>query len=258
MSRHHKTALVFIFLLLVLTGLGFYIPIGVGYFVWVCVAWFVISMYGSAYIGSGFHTKTYCSNRLETQKKIAITFDDGPSPVTLQILDVLKEYNAKATFFCIGKNIEQHPEILKKTFDCGHLIGNHSYSHSPLIDFSNQAQFTAELEQTDALIEKVIGKKPRFFRPPYGVTTPSMGRALKRSKHRVIGWNIRSFDGRLKSESLIFNRIKSRISPGSIILLHDSGQHSVGVLERLLQALREKNYEVVSLEQLLNLKAYEN
>jgi len=258
MSRHHKTALVFIFLLLVLTGLGFYIPIGVGYFVWVCVAWFVISMYGSAYIGSGFHTKTYCSNRLETQKKIAVTFDDGPSPVTLQILDVLKEYNAKATFFCIGKNIEQHPEILKKTFDCGHLIGNHSYSHSPLIDFSNQAQFTVELEQTDALIEKVIGKKPRFFRPPYGVTTPSMGRALKRSKHRVIGWNIRSFDGRLKSESLIFNRIKSRISPGSIILLHDSGQHSVGVLERLLQALREKNYEVVSLEQLLNLKAYEN
>jgi len=258
MSRHHKTALVFIFLLLVLTGLGFYIPIGVGYFVWVCVAWFVISMYGSAYIVSGFHTKTYCSNRLETQKKIAITFDDGPSPVTLQILDVLKEYNAKATFFCIGKNIEQHPEILKKTFDCGHLIGNHSYSHSPLIDFSNQAQFTVELEQTDALIEKVIGKKPRFFRPPYGVTTPSMGRALKRSKHRVIGWNIRSFDGRLKSESLIFNRIKSRISPGSIILLHDSGQHSVGVLERLLQALREKNYEVVSLEQLLNLKAYEN
>jgi peptidoglycan/xylan/chitin deacetylase (PgdA/CDA1 family) len=141
----------------------------------------------------------------------------------LQILDVLKEYNAKATFFCIGKNIEQHPEILKKTFDCGHLIGNHSYSHSPLIDFSNQAQFTVELEQTDALIEKVIGKKPRFFRPPYGVTTPSMGRALKRSKHRVIGWNIRSFDGRLKSESLIFNRIKSRISPGSIILLPTRG-----------------------------------
>jgi peptidoglycan/xylan/chitin deacetylase (PgdA/CDA1 family) len=258
MSKHHKTALVFLLLLLILTVLSFYTAIGIGYFVLVVLVWFGISMYGSAFIDSGFHAKTYCSNPSETTNKIAITFDDGPTPITLQILEILEKYQTKATFFCIGKNIEKHPEILRQTFDAGHLIGNHSYGHSPLIDFYNKVQFIAELEKTDRLIQKTTGKKPKFFRPPYGVTTPSMGRALKVTKHKVIGWNIRSLDGGLKSEDVIFNRIKSRISPGGILLLHDTGEHSAKVLERLLVTLRQKNYEVVSLEQLLNLQAYEN
>jgi len=258
MSKHHKTALFFIFLLLVLTVFSFYTAIGIWYFASVILVWFFISAYGSAFIGSGFHAKTYCSNPLEKQKKIAITFDDGPHPVTLQILEILQKYNAKATFFCIGKNIEKHPEILRKTHEQGHLIGNHSYGHSPLIDFYNKTQFIEELEKTDGLIESIIGKKPRFFRPPYGVTTPSMGRALKATQHQVIGWNMRSLDGKLKNEDLIFNRIKSMISPGGILLLHDTGVHSANVLERLLVTLRDDHYEVVSLETLLNLKAYED
>lgn len=258
MSRHHKTALVFLFLLLVLTVLGFYTAIGIGYFVLVALVWFGVSVYGSAFIGSGFHAKTYCSNPSETANKIAITFDDGPSSVTLQILEILEKYQVKATFFCIGENIEKQPGIVRKAFEAGHLIANHSYGHSPLIDFYNQAQFVEELEKTDGLIQKITGRKPQFFRPPYGVMTPSMGRALKVTKHKVIGWNIRSLDGKLKSEEVIFNRVKSRISPGSILLLHDTGVHSAKVLERLLVTLREKNYEVVSLEHLLNLQAYEN
>lgn len=257
MSKHHKTALIFIFLLLALTVVSFYTAVGIGYFALVGLVWFAVSMYGSAYIGSGFHVKTYCKGS-ETANKIAITFDDGPSLVTPKILEILEKHKVKATFFCIGKNIEKHPEILRQTFESGHLIGNHTYRHSHLIDFCNKAQFLAEFERTDALIANITGKRPQFFRPPYGVTTPSMGRALKVSGHKVIGWNIRSFDGRLKNEDFIFNRVKNRISAGGILLLHDTGAHSANVLERLLVTLREKKIEVVSLEQLLNLKAYEN
>lgn len=257
MSKHHKTAVFFIGLLLALAGLRFFMAIGFWYFVLVLLIWIGVIIWGSAFVDSNYHVKAYCNNPAETEKKIAITFDDGPHPITLQVLDLLKQYDAPATFFCIGKNIESHPEILRRTFAEGHLIGNHSYSHSASFDWYGPQKVAAELQQTDWLIEKAIGKKPNWFRPPYGVTNPSIGKALLQTGHRVIGWNIRSLDGKLKDENAIFNRIEKRISPGGIILLHDTSEHSVNVLERLLLALRDKKYKVVPLEQLLNIKAYE-
>ncbi|MGK4568428.1 polysaccharide deacetylase family protein [Flavobacterium sp. 3HN19-14] len=170
----------------------------------------------------------------------------------------MQKYKAKAAFFCIGKNIEKHPEILRRIYAEGHIIGNHSYSHSHFFDFFRKGRVKSELENTDAIIQKIINKKPKFFRPPYGVTNPSISRALKFTKHLVIGWNIRSLDGAVKHENIIFNRIVKRISPGGIVLLHDTTLPTVQVLERLLLLLEEKKYEVVSLEQLLDIKAYED
>ncbi|WP_431243574.1 polysaccharide deacetylase family protein [Flavobacterium sp. P21] len=175
----------------------------------------------------------------------------------MEILELLKKYNAKATFFCIGKNIEEHPEILQKVIDEGHLVGNHSYSHSKFFDFYNTKKITKEIQKTDALLEKFTSKKINFFRPPYGVTTPSIAEALDFTDHKVIGWNIRSLDGGTKNVDLILSRIKKRISPGGIVLLHDTAPHSVLVLEQFLQFLQQNNYEVVSVEELLNLNAYE-
>ncbi|MDQ8011296.1 MAG: polysaccharide deacetylase family protein [Flavobacterium nitrogenifigens] len=227
------------------------------WFLGIIIIWIGINAFGSSRISSNYHVKAFCSNPLETEKKIALTFDDGPSIYTLEVLELLKKYNAKATFFCIGKNIETHPEILQKVIDEGHLVGNHSYSHSKFFDFYNSDKIREELQKTDALLEKFTSKKINFFRPPYGVTTPSIRRALKVTGHKTIGWNIRSLDGGTTDVELILNRIKKRVSPGGIVLLHDTGEHSVLVLEQFLQFLQQNNYEVVSIEELLNLNAYE-
>ena len=237
---------------------SFFVVIEIKYFVLVGSLWFLVVFIGSSFIASNYHVKTYCSNLSIREKKIAVTFDDGPNEMTIAILDVLKKYNAKATFFCIGKNIETHPEILGRTINDGHTIGNHSYSHAPFFDFYNKEKVIAELEKTDDLIASVLGKKTTLFRPPYGVTNPSIRKALSETKHKTIGWNIRSLDGIIKNEKFILERIIKRIKPGGIVLLHDTSIETVNVLEQLLSFLEKNNYSVVPLEELLNIKAYED
>ena len=258
MITHKNISLFFIFLLLLLVLINLYTAINWLWFPGLILIWLGTNAFGSARISSNYHVKAFCNNPSETAKKIALTFDDGPTTFTLEVLELLKNYNAKATFFCIGKNVETHPEIVKQIIQEGHLVGNHSYNHSPFFDFYNAKKITEEILITDALLEKFTSKKINFFRPPYGVTTPSIRRALQLTGHKVIGWNIRSFDGGTKNQNLIFNRIIKRVSPGGIVLLHDTGLHSVLVLEQFLQFLEKQNYQVVSVEALLNLQAYEN
>ena len=257
MITHKNISLFFLFLLLLLVLLNFYTAISWVWFIAIVLIWLGINAFGSSRISSNYHVKAFCNNPLETEKKIALTFDDGPSIFTLEVLELLKKYDVKATFFCIGKNIEAHPEILKQIIADGHLVGNHSYSHSKFFDFYNAEKIQQEIQKTDKLLEKYTSKKINFFRPPYGVTTPSIRRALEKTGHTVIGWNIRSLDGGTKNQELIFNRIIKRVSPGGIVLLHDTASHSVLVLEQFLQFLQQNNYKVISIEELLNLKAYE-
>ena len=256
MITHKNISLFFLFLLLLLVLLNFYTAISWAWYIAIVLIWLGINAVGSSRISSDYHVKAFCNNPLETEKKIAITFDDGPTVFTLEVLELLKKHDVKATFFCIGKNIEAHPEILKQIIANGHLVGNHSYTHSKFFDFYNAAKIREEIKKTDLLLEKFTSKKINFFRPPYGVTTPSIKRALEKTGHKVIGWNIRSLDGGTKNKELIFNRIIKRVSPGGIVLLHDTASHSVLVLEQFLQFLKQNNYKVVSTEELLNLKAY--
>jgi peptidoglycan-N-acetylglucosamine deacetylase len=242
---------------MLLAFLSFFTVVEIKYFVLVGCLWFLVVFWGSSFIGSNYHVQTYCGNPLETEKKIAITFDDGPHEMTILVLDVLRKYNVKATFFCIGKNIEMHADILKKVIEDGHTIGNHTYSHAPFFDFYGKDQVIAEIKQTDNLIESVLGKKTMLFRPPYGVTNPSIRKALAVTKHKTIGWNIRSLDGVVKNEKFLSDRIKNRIKPGGIVLLHDTSIQTVHVLEQLLSFLQKNNYSVVPLEELLNINAYE-
>ncbi|HKO77254.1 MAG TPA: polysaccharide deacetylase family protein, partial [Flavobacterium sp.] len=239
----HKIVTVFFILVLVLMAfLSFSTVIEIKYFVFAGFLWFLIVFWGSTFIASNYHVKTYCSNPLENEKKIAITFDDGPHEMTLLVLDVLKKHNTKATFFCIGKNIEAHPDILRKVIEYGHTVGNHTYSHAPFFDFYRKEQVIAEIKQTDALIESVLGKKTSLFRPPYGVTNPSIRKALTVTKHKTIGLNIRSLDGAIKNKNFLLNRIIKRIKPGGIVLLHDTSIQTVNVLEQLLSFLEKNNY----------------
>ncbi|PVX44567.1 peptidoglycan/xylan/chitin deacetylase (PgdA/CDA1 family) [Flavobacterium sp. 103] len=256
--KHKIVNAFFVLVLVLLAMVSFFAVVEIKYFALVACLWLLIVFWGSTFIASNYHVKTYCSNPFETEKKIALTFDDGPNEMTLLVLDVMRRYNAKATFFCVGKNIEVHPNILKKIIDEGHIVGNHSYTHSPFFDFYRKNQVITEIRQTDALIESVLGKKPTLFRPPYGVTNPSIRRALSVTKHKTVGWNIRSLDGVVKNEEFLLNRIIKRIKPGGIVLLHDTSIQTVNVLEQLLSFLKTNNYTVVPLEELLNIKAYED
>ena len=258
MLNYKNTDVFFYVIFILLLLFSFFVGINWYWFLVFLVVRFITLLIGSSLIFLNFHVKAYCNNAFETEQNIAITFDDGPSINTLLVLDLLKKYEVKAAFFCIGKNIEKHPELLTKIIQEGHIVGNHSFSHSPFFDFFRKKRVIQELENTNALILKITGKNVFFFRPPYGITNPSIRKALEVSKYRVIGWNIRSMDGLIKSESIIYNRIVNRISPGAIILMHDTTLQSVNVLEKVLFFLKENKYNVVSLEQLLNIKAYEN
>lgn len=212
---------------------------------------------GSGLIGMNYHLKAFSSNASLGGKKIAITFDDGPNPYTERVLDILKANNIHATFFCIGSQIEKYPEIFKRIIAENHIVGNHSYSHSNKIGLFSKAEMISEIKRTDEIIFSHSGKKSNYYRPPFGVTNPNIAKALKVTKHRVIGWNIRSLDTKIQSEGKILKRIKKRLSPGSIVLLHDTSEKTVRVLEQLLVILSENQYEAVTVETLLKIPAYE-
>lgn len=190
-------------------------------------------------------------------REIAITFDDGPHPIyTEQVLRILDKYNAKATFFCIGKNVASHPEIVRKISMLGHTVANHSFTHSPLIDFKNKFAWIDELQKTDLEIEKAIGKKPQFFRPPFGVTTPHLAKALDVTGHKSIAWSARSYDTVISSIDIIDNKLQAKIKPGAIILLHDRHNRITLLLEQLLPKLAKKNFTFVTLNALIDEKPY--
>ncbi|TSE05355.1 polysaccharide deacetylase family protein [Aquimarina algiphila] len=215
--------------------------------------WLLVTAIGSFIMSYNYFLTSFISSNSIISKKIALTFDDGPHPeLTYSILDVLDRFNAKATFFCIGKQIEKYPEVLKEIAKRGHAIGNHSYSHSNFIDFSSQRKWLEEIRKTDSIIKKSIGESSNLFRPPFGVTTPNLAKAIKETKHHVIGWDNRSFDTVLKNKTLVLKRIVKHISPGGIILFHDTQPNTVYVLERLLIHLKQHQFEAVTINNLLD------
>ncbi|MFM2156626.1 MAG: hypothetical protein RL516_1375 [Bacteroidota bacterium] len=173
------------------------------------------------------------------RKVVYLTFDDGPTPVvTEKIVELLEEYDAKATFFCIGKNIEQHPELLKLVKSKGHHIGSHTYSHmngweSNITDYLTDYQKGREL----------VGSN--LFRPPYGRILLNPLQTIQK-QDKVIMWDILSkdYDASLTPEAVLNNVLKN-IEPGAIIVFHDSEKakkNVLAVLPQLLQNLKQQGY----------------
>nr|WP_294934979.1 polysaccharide deacetylase family protein [uncultured Flavobacterium sp.] len=255
----HKNIIVFcVAVLVVLSVSGFYFEVKWRLFLLLFLFWLTMTIWGVSDIRLGYFVKTYSSNPNEKDRKIAISFDDGPHPMTEKVLDLLQQYNAKATFFCIGKQIEKHPDIFKRIIAEGHTVGNHSYSHSNRFGIFPTMKVIEEINHTNQIIEQLSGKKALFFRPPFGVTNPKIARAVAKTKHYVIGWNNRSLDTVIPEEKKIFERVKSKVAPGGIILLHDTSLKTVGVLEQLLLFLQSEKYDVITIDTLLNLPAYED
>jgi peptidoglycan/xylan/chitin deacetylase (PgdA/CDA1 family) len=190
-------------------------------------------------------------------KQIALTFDDGPHKHTLKLLKVLKEKNVKASFFCIGKHVENHPEIVKKIYADNHILGNHSFYHGDTFSFQSTEKITKELKETNDLIFKLIGIKPKLFRAPYGVSNPMIGEAIQKMGFLSIGWSVRSFDTFFSDEDAIFNRISKQIKPGSIVLMHDNLAKTSSLVSKLITYCAKNQYEIVPLSALLEIDSYE-
>mgnify|MGYP003114101932 FL=1 len=203
-----------------------------------------------------FFVKAYNNNQAVTNKEIALTFDDGPVENTLEILALLKKYNAKASFFCIGKQIKENREIFQKILQEGHLVGNHTYSHTRKMGFLRTQQVIEEINRCNKIAFEIGGINLKTFRPPFGIINPKVERALMSTGHQVIGWNLRSYDGILNSKNFILKRIIKNIKPGDVILLHDNNLHTVEILEQLLLFLQNNNYRSVRVDNLFQLHAY--
>lgn len=244
---------------LVILGLSFWCNLS-WFFIFIpIIFWFFIVSIASFNIQWNFFLKSISKGNSEGNK-IALTFDDGPHPeLTPKVLELLEKYNAKATFFCIGKNVKANPEVLQLIDFKKHTIGNHSFSHSKKIDFNDKKNWLEEINSTDLEIQKIISKKPEFFRPPFGVTTPHLAKAIGETQHKVIGWNVRSFDtvSNQTSEKVV-ERILKKVKPGSIILLHDHLPGIILILEQLLPALQKRNFKFVTVDELINCKPYES
>lgn len=226
-------------------------------FVVIALSWLTLTCIGSFHIRWNYHIDSL-NHFPEIQKKqVAITFDDGPNDrFTPQVLNLLQKYNVKATFFCVGQQMKQFPEITKRLVNEGHTVGNHTFSHNEQFGFFSTKKVIEELQNTNALCKELIGKELLLFRPPFGVTNPRIKKAIDSVGLQSIGWSVRSLDTTSKSSAKIFQSIKNTVSQGDVILLHDTSEKTVVILEQLLVYLKEQNFELVSIPTLFNIKAY--
>lgn len=257
MLRRKNVNRIFLIGFILLLTLSFFQQVPKSVFFLLAFTWFILTLCGSFFIRWNYHLKSLSSNTKIKENKVAITFDDGPHPEhTPKALSLLKKYNAKGTFFCIGKNIEKYPELFQEIIKEGHSVGNHTFSHSNAFGFFGTKKVVEELKRTNSLVKNLSGLQMVLYRPAFGVTNPSIARAVKELKLRSIGWNVRSLDTTFRNEKQILNRITSRTEKGAILLLHDTSEKSMAVLERLLVILEERKLKSVTVDQLLQIKAY--
>jgi peptidoglycan/xylan/chitin deacetylase (PgdA/CDA1 family) len=185
------------------------------------------------------------------EKLIALTFDDGPDAWnTPRILSALAEHKAHATFFVLGSQAKRHPDLLRRIAAGGNVIGNHSYSH-PARGSAAQAQ--RELDDTEKIILKAVGRKPTCFRPPYGITGNSLARLARRRGYAVITWTISAADTRPIGPAAIANNIIHTPDPGDIALMHDGPGHraTAEAVPAILDQLKKAGYRFVTVPELL-------
>lgn len=181
------------------------------------------------------------------EKMVALTFDDGPdSKTTPQALEILKRYNAKATFFMVGQNVAANPELAKRVLDEGHQLGIHTWSHPDLTKLPlNQSK--KEILDTQEAIYKATGIRPMITRPPYGAINSTVQNAVDQS---FIMWSVDSLDWKTRNTKAIMQEIV-KTQPGSIILMHDIHQTSIDALPSVLDYLKNNGYTLVTVDELL-------
>jgi peptidoglycan/xylan/chitin deacetylase (PgdA/CDA1 family) len=212
---------------------------------------------GSVFICSNFYIRAFCRGT-KSEKVAALTFDDGPDEViTPKVLAILEKHNVQATFFVIGNKAKKNSALLKLIIGKGHQVGLHSYSHGFFFDFYRKKNMEQDLLKTEDVIMCNTGKKPLLFRPPYGVTNPTLANTVKNLEYKVIGWSVRSLDTTLKNAEKVSKRIIGKLHPGAVILMHDNQNIIPEALEKVIITAKEMGYRFVGLEEMLGIEAYE-
>ena len=208
-------------------------------------------VYASYSIRSEIYLRSFCRKRTG-EKVIYLTFDDGPDPIqTPKVLKVLKEHQATACFFCIGHKIEGNEKLLQQMVAEGHLVGNHSFTHSGLFPLYRLSRMKKDLQTCQSELERVTSQPVTLFRPPFGVTNPTIAKAVRQLGYTSIGWNIRTLDTQQPSPEKVLDRIRKGLKPGSIILLHDRMPNSGQLVKQILDLLKKQGYTIVRLDELL-------
>ncbi len=182
------------------------------------------------------------------RKMVALTFDDGPSSYTEQILDTLNRHGAKATFFVVGNRVNNYQDILLRTASMGMEIGNHSYSHPQLTKLSWNG-LIEEKSKTDNNIYSIIGAYPTVFRPPYGSTSQTVAAAFGKP---VILWSVDTLDWKSRNKNSVVNSVMSTVKDGDIILMHDIYSSTAAAVTEIVPRLIKEGYELVTVSELAN------
>ena len=182
-----------------------------------------------------------------SRKAVALTFDDGPNPNTTPVaLELLKKYNAKATFFMVGRSVAGNEDIIKQVVAEGHQIGNHSWSH-PLLTKVTLEQAKSQINDTTEVLKKASGQDVHIMRPPYGGINSAIQAAVSQS---FILWDVDTLDWKNRNTASIMKEVQKTQS-GSIILMHDIHQTSIDALPSVLQYLTEQGFELVTIDELM-------
>ncbi|MEU1391112.1 MULTISPECIES: polysaccharide deacetylase family protein [unclassified Nonomuraea] len=179
-------------------------------------------------------------------KCVALTFDDGPGPYTGTLLRHLAKYRAHATFFVVGRNVGAHPDVVRRTVEAGHELGNHTWSHPDLTRLS-PAAIRSQLARTDQAVKSAAGVVPGLVRPPYGATD----RDVRRQAHRpLVLWSVDTLDWRYRDSARVARVSLKRVRPGSVILFHDIHPTTVKAVPRVLKGLSARGYRFVTVSEL--------
>lgn len=187
-------------------------------------------------------------------KYVALTFDDGPcSKVTPRILETLKEFDAKATFFMLGSQVDYYPALAKQVADNGHEIANHTQNHKDLTTLHPSA-IRHEIATSRQKIYEATGQNPQLLRPPYGAYNESVLQVVGENQEPMILWSVDSLDWKSRNATAVNEKILNSIRPGSIVLMHDIHSSTADALPMLLSALEDEGYEFITVSQLLLLQ----
>jgi len=256
MLTFRNTNIFFISLLVLLIATD--VRFGVAWYVYVITAFVYLNIlfYGCYYVGSNFFIKIICSTKTD-KKVIALSFDDGPDGAnTPRILSLLKQNGVSAAFFCIGNKIADNAALLKQIDKEGHVIGNHTFTHHLWFDMFSKKEMATDMMMMDEAVADVIGKTPKLFRPPYGVTNPNLKNAIIAGNYTPVGWSVRSLDTIAKDPQKLLKKVVAKIKPGAVFLFHDTSNTTLTMLPEFIKHVKSSGYEIIRLDKMLNLQAY--
>jgi peptidoglycan/xylan/chitin deacetylase (PgdA/CDA1 family) len=196
----------------------------------------------------GAYAEAHLQPMRQAGGSIALTFDDGPSAFTPQILSVLQQYGVHATFFDVGQQAQARPGLVRETYQMGDVIGNHAWSHSKLTSLA-PSQVKWQLSRTSAAIQRATGVSPTVFRPPYGATNATVTGIARPLGLSPVLWSVDSLDWQRPGVAAIVNNVLKNARNGSVVLMHDGGgdrSETVQALPQIINGLRQRGFVFVT------------